>query len=103
VDPELRSQLRAASRDEPVEAVLTLKPGQGSADPAPPVEVEQKVEQVLRRVAEETGIEGYEFNVFGFLESFAVAAEPKFLERLLSQPEIEAATANRPSESEASS
>lgn len=51
---------------------------------------------MLRRTAEETGIEDYEFNVFGFLESFAVAAAPRFVERLLDQPEVGSATANRP-------
>lgn len=95
VSPTLRRQLDAAGDAERVEAVLTLKPNEDSTEPAPPKVVEETVERVLRRVAEETGTADYDFNVFGFLESFAIAAEPKFIERLLSQPEVESATASR--------
>jgi hypothetical protein len=98
VDPALRSQL-AASSGKWVEAVLTLRPEEKSAEPPQPAEVEGRVERVLDRVAEETGIANYESNVFGFLGSFAVAAAPKFLERLIAQPEVESATANRPGDS----
>jgi hypothetical protein len=96
ISPELRRQLDTAGNAERVEAVLTLRPDQESGEPAEPSAVEETVERVLRRVAEETGTTDYDFNVFGFLESFAVAAEPKFIERLLSQPEVESATPNRP-------
>lgn len=97
MDPALRDRLATAGGGERVEAVLVLRPGQGSGDTtAEPEQVEQLVAGVLGRIAAETGSEDYEFNVFGFLESFAVAAEPSFLERLLSQPEIESATTNRP-------
>lgn len=92
----LRRQLDAAGEAERVEAVLTLRPDEGSGEPAEPAAVEETVERVLRRVAEETGTTDYDFNVFGFLESFAVVAEPRFIERLLGQPEVESATANRP-------
>ena len=75
---------------------MTLKPAGGSEDPLPPAAVEETVERLLRRAAEETGVEDYEYNVFGFLESFAVAAQPKFIERLLSEPEVGSAMPNRP-------
>ena len=95
ISPGLRRQLDAAGEAERVEAVLTLRPDE-AGEPAEPSAVEETVERVLRRVAEETGTTDYDFNVFGFLESFAVAAEPRFIERLLGQPEVESATANRP-------
>jgi hypothetical protein len=96
ISPALRRQLDAAGDAERVEVVLTLRPDEESGEPAEPSAVEETVERMLRRVAEDTGTTDYDFNVFGFLESFAVTAEPKFIVRLLSQPEVESATPNRP-------
>src|SRR5688500_10850374 len=91
ISPGLRRQLDAAGEAERVEAVLTLRPDEAAGEPAEPSAVEEAVERVLQRVAEETGTTDYAFNVFGFLESFAVVAEPRVIERLLGQPEVESA------------
>jgi len=97
VDPELSGQLDNAGEHDRVEAVVMLRPAAGAGEPPPPDAVERAVEDLLRRVDEACGGAEYEFNVFGFLDSFAIAAERRFIDRLLEQPEIASATANRPS------
>ena len=96
VDPELSRRLGDAGEHDRVEAVVVLRPGAGAAEPPPPDAVERAVEDLLGRVDEACGGAEYEFNVFGFLDSFAIAAERRFILRLLEQPEIASATANRP-------
>ena len=98
VDPELREQLAEAGEHDRVEAVVVLRPVAGRSEPPSPEAVERTVEELLRRVAAESGVADYEFNVFGFLDSFALAAERRFIERLLVQPEVASASANRPSD-----
>lgn len=94
-DPKLVEQLDAASaRDESVEAVVSLRPDEGTEL----VSVERTDElahDVVNRVERMTGLSPERLNVFGNLGSFVVAARAQFVSELLAQPEVEAATANR--------
>ncbi len=93
-DPELLRQLdEAAAHEEPVEAVFILRRPGGSA--LPPDEVEQVAGQLVRRAEREAGAQVRDVNVFKYMGSFVVAGEPSLLRRLLDQPEIEVALANR--------
>lgn len=99
VDPELRRQLNgaAAAEAKPVEAVLRLRPTPRSAIAPPPQATRQLAELVVTRVAEELGVseEDYDFNVFPNLGYFVLSASPVFVERVLDQPEVASASANR--------
>ena len=91
-DPELAAQLRkAAAGEAPVEAVIALRRDGAAADTA------AVAEDLLARVKDQTGAEPQDYNVFRNLGSFVVAAPPAFIERLLEQPEVESAMANRQS------
>jgi hypothetical protein len=99
VDPELRRQLSGAAVAEakPVEAILRLRPTPRSAIAPPPQATRQLAELVVSRVAEELGAtEGdYDFNVFPNLGYFVLVAPPVFVERVVDQPEVASASANR--------
>jgi len=99
VDPELRRQLNgaAAAEAKPVEAILRLRPTPRSAIAPPPQATRQLAELVITRVAEELGVteEDYDFNVFPNLGYFVLVAPPVFVERVLDQPEVASASANR--------
>lgn len=92
VDPALRARLDAAGGDERIEAVVMLTGASASVEPD---EVRERVSRLLREVAEETDGADYEFNVFGYLGSFAIAAFPALIEDLLQRPEVESARSNR--------
>jgi len=98
VDPELRRQLSdaAAAETEPVEAVLRLRPTTRSAAP-PPAATRDLAELVVGRVAEELGAaaDQYDVNVFPNLGYFVLSAPAGFVERVLAQPEVASASANR--------
>jgi len=99
VDPELRRQLSGAAAAEarPVEAILRLRPTPRSAIAPPPHATRQLAELVVSRVAEELGAtqDEYDFNVFPNLGYFVLVAPPVFVERVVDQPEIASASANR--------
>jgi hypothetical protein len=101
VDPELRRQLdegAAAARPAPVEAVLRLRsPVRRSARAPAPDDTREITEKLLARVAAEVGVRAsdYEFNVFPNLGYFVLSAPPVFVERVLRQPEVVSASANR--------
>jgi hypothetical protein len=99
VDPELRRQLGlAAGREaEPVEAVLRLRPLTRRALAPPPEATRHLAERVVARVAEELGTAAgrYDFNVFPNLGYVVLSAPPGFVERVLDQPEVASASANR--------
>lgn len=99
VDPELRRQLSsaAASSAEPVEAVLRLR-ATGRPGTVPQPEATRHLAQTLvTRVAQELGTQAgkYDFNVFANLGYFVLSAPSAFVERILDQPEIASASANR--------
>jgi hypothetical protein len=98
VDPELRRQLHGAAAAEtaPVEAVLRLRSTTRSLAP-PPEATRDMAELLVTRVAEELGVtsEEYDYNVFPNLGYFVLSASPGFVERVLHQPEVASASANR--------
>jgi hypothetical protein len=99
IDPELRRQLDGAATAEatPVEAVLRLRPTTRSALAPPPKAARDLAELLVTRVAEELGMKAddYDFNVFPNLGYFVLSASPGFVERMLDQPEVASASANR--------
>jgi hypothetical protein len=95
VDPELLRQLDAASAaGSPVAAVIGLRP-QGGGAALTPEQTERLSRQLLERTERSVGSGARAVNVFQYLGSFLVVAEPAFLLELLAQPEIRAAMANR--------
>lgn len=94
VDPELTRQLTEADDEGMVEAVVRLKPTSGAAS-AEPDETERLTHQLMARVQRSAGQQENEVNVFRNLGSFAVSARPAFLKKLIAQPEVAAAVANR--------
>jgi hypothetical protein len=100
VDPELRRQLdeAAAAKPAPVEAVLRLRtPVLRSSRPKGESAAGEMARELLARVAAETGVaeSEYDFNVFPNLGYCVLSAPAGFVERVLSQPEIASASANR--------
>src|SRR5882724_6164717 len=99
-DPELIQQLDSTHAGEPlVEAVVRFRPDDPKQVVPSPERTEELTQTVLDRVKKEVGKGEARYNVFRNLGSFAVSAEPEFLRKLISQPEVAAAVANRRSES----
>lgn len=100
VDPELRRQLdqAAASKTGAVEAVLRLRqPTRRSSRPPVQEAAQDVARDLLARVADEIGAAAsdYEFNVFPNLGYLVLSAPAGFVERVLRQPEVASASANR--------
>lgn len=99
IDPELRRQLSRAGAGEAVavEAVLRLRPLTRSALVPPPAATRHLAERVVARVAKELGTAAgeYDFNVFPNLGYVVLSAPPGFVLRVLDQPEVASASANR--------
>ncbi len=100
VDPELRRQLDRAAAAKPaaVEAVLRLRePVRRSSRPGAAGTTREAARDLLARVAEEVGAAAtdYDFNVFPNLGYLVLSAPAGFVERLLHQPEVASASANR--------
>ena len=93
-DPELLRQLdEDDDSDEPVVAVVRLKPEDASQIVPPPERTAEIAESVLQRVKETVGGEE-RHNVFKNLGYFVVAASRPFLRELISQPEVARVIAN---------
>ena len=88
IDPELEHQLDMAKEDESVEAVLLLK---GDDHRQPP----KDVDALLRRVCENSQGEAIETNYLPRVGALIVRARSRVLRLLISQPEVEMASANR--------
>ena len=100
VDPELRRQLDQAALSKPgaVEAVLRLRPPtRRSKHPPVPEAAQNAARDLLVRVAGEMGAAAsdYDFNVFPNLGYLVLSAPAAFVERVLHQPEVASASANR--------
>lgn len=100
IDPELKQQLKsaAASHAEPVEAVLRLRPPKRRKSLTPsPDATRALAEGLVKRVTEELGSDAgkVDVNVFANLGYFVVSAPRAFVERIVAQPEIAAASSNR--------
>jgi hypothetical protein len=88
IDPDLERQLDAAKEDEPVEAVLLLKDAEGDK---PPIDVEA----LMKRVCGKGADEDVEMNYLPRVGALIVRARSRVLRLLISQPEVEMASANR--------
>jgi hypothetical protein len=100
IDPELRRQLdqAAASKPAAVEAVLRLRtPARRSSRPPAREAARDVARDLLARVAQEVGVAAsdYDFNVFPNLGYLVLSAPAGFVERVLHQPEVASASANR--------
>jgi hypothetical protein len=93
LDPELDRQLTEAEKQgEAIEAVFTLEENGSVPDPE---SVDRLLEQALKRAEGATGEKAEDLNVFRYMASFAVRAEPQLIRELLEQPEVSAGVANR--------
>ena len=88
IDPDLERQLETAKDDEPVEAVLLIK---GDNQSKPPMDVEA----LMKRVCEKSQDEDIETNYLPRVGALIVRARSRVLRLLISQPEVEMASANR--------
>ena len=88
IDPDLERQLETAKDDEPVEAVLLLK---GDQENKPPIDVEA----LMKRVCEKSDGEKIELNYMPRVGALIVRARSRVLRLLISQPEVEMASANQ--------
>lgn len=97
IDPELVKQLEtaAASDKKDVEAVIRLKPDEASQVVPTADRTEALANELLDRVKGQAGEPATRHNVFRNLGSFVVAAPAPFIRKLISQPEVAAATANQ--------
>lgn len=104
IDPALtRALSTASSSGQRVQAVFKLRPPSSAAGKPSAAETQALVERVMSRVRSRAGIREKDYNVFPFLRSFVVDAEPHFIEELLTEPEVAAAVVNRqPSSAKAS-
>ncbi len=100
-DPELIRQLNeAALGTKPVEAVFMLRSEDPKIFVVNPNHTEEVTHQVLERVKDEVGVDAEKINIFPNFGSFVVAAPARFVRRLIEQPEIASATANRSTKSD---
>lgn len=84
---------RAAGEDETV--VFHLR-AQGASTPPTPAETEQLAEQVIKKAAAHCGHEPKRKTVFQNLGSMAIQGDAELLLKILEQPEVYAASTNRP-------
>jgi hypothetical protein len=96
VDPALRAALATAKAGRgTVDAVVTLAPSDPAIGVDSPAETVKKGRALVARVRAAVGTEPDAVNVFENLQSMAVSADASFIEELISQPEVNAAMANR--------
>jgi hypothetical protein len=100
IDPELLRQLdTVAASDQPIEAVVRLRPDNPAEIVPSPERTAELTKTILDRVGKLLGNPRVRHTVFTNLGSFAVSAPTKFVRQLISQPEIAAVVANRQSDS----
>jgi hypothetical protein len=87
IDPDLERQLAAAREDEPVEVVLLLREPEAGERPA-------DAGALLERVCGKSA-DAVELNYMPRIRALVVRARPQVIRQLISQPEVEMASANR--------
>ena len=94
IDPELTRQINSAAANEsPIQAVFSLDlPMKKLIDPE---QVEKATTQILRRAEEESGAKPEDINIFQNIGSFSVSAAPSFIRKLIDDPGVAAAVANK--------
>jgi hypothetical protein len=95
IDPHLAAQLKETSAKDEVQAVVTLHPDDPSQPAPSPERMEEMARDLVARVTKSSGVAPKKVNVFKYLGSFAIAAEPAFIEHLVGQPEVKSAMSNR--------
>ena len=88
IDPDLERQLARAKEDEPIEAVLLLK---GDGQNKPPIDVDA----LVKRVSDKNQGEEIELNYMPRIGALIVRARSRVLRLLITQPEVEMASANQ--------
>jgi hypothetical protein len=100
IDPELLRQLdTVAASDQPVEAVVRLRPDNPAEIVPSPERTAELTKTILGRVGKLLGNPRTRHTVFTNLGSFVVSAPTEFIRKLILQPEIAAVVANRQSDS----
>jgi hypothetical protein len=94
-DELIRQIETAEAANEGVEAVFSIRSPDPARKFATPEQTESVVKSLIERLEVETGESPSDYNIFKNLGSFAVAASPRFMRRMLDQSEIESALANR--------
>jgi hypothetical protein len=89
VDPELERQLASAKDDEPVEAVLVLRQNSTEAQRRP------NPKALLRRLYRDEPVSAVECTVLPRLGVLIVRAQARVIRRLIAQPAVAIASANR--------
>jgi hypothetical protein len=93
---ELIRQIETAEAGQHgVEAVFSIHSPDPAQKFATPEQTERVVKSLIERLEAETGESPEEYNIFKNLGSFAVAASPRFMRRVLDQSEIASGLANR--------
>jgi len=96
VDPNLRAALAAAKAGgDEIEAVVVLNPTDPERGVDSPDETVRKGNAIVARVCEQVGSSPRAVNVFEHMQSMSVRADADFIEKLIEQPEVDAALANR--------
>jgi hypothetical protein len=93
-DKLIRQIESAEAANEGVEAVFSIRSPDPSQQFATPEQTESVVKSLIQRLEVETGESPSDYNIFKNLGSFAVAASPRFMRRMLDQSEIASALAN---------
>jgi hypothetical protein len=96
IDPEVRRALeraRATGKDETV--VVHLR-GEEKAKSPSPAETQQLAERLIDRASQLSGSEPKQKTIFENLGSMAIKGHPDLLTKILEQPEVHAASMNRP-------
>ncbi|HEX9370733.1 MAG TPA: hypothetical protein VF897_06985 [Roseiflexaceae bacterium] len=86
VDPELERELAQAAEDQPIEVVLLLRESRGPRT---------SVAALLRRARRGAGPGVVESSYLPRMGALVVRACPRIIRRLIAQPEVELACANR--------
>lgn len=93
---ELIRQLETAeTKNHGVEAVFSIHSPDPDQKFATPEQTESVVKMLIERLEVETGESPEDYNIFKNLGTFAVAASPRFVRRIMAQSEIASALANR--------
>ena len=93
-DPELLKQIDSVATDnEEIQAVFSLAlPMKQLLDPQQVVET---TNQILERAEKDAGSKPNNVNIFKNLGSFVVSADASFIRRVIDDPEIASAVANK--------
>jgi hypothetical protein len=97
LDPELQRQLGAADKDQPIEAVFTLRTPEVN-----PLLEEKEVQQIVQRIVksaqDSSGQQVNDLYVMPRAQSFSLAAPAGVVRAILERAEISSAMANVQSE-----